>query len=131
MASEKKTWNKWTQDEERKLMKGLEKGNLFEDLQKELPGRSIIALRLRALKIAREEIGSSNNTEEVLDKYGLDVDDYKKYLADTEIQKENAKLKKEENKKPFKKYIDELKAEIDELRGRIVKLESKKKSSKK
>ena len=106
----------WTKEQENELKNSLIKGNTFKDLIKEFPNRTENALKWRAMKIVREEIKSSGkNTEAVLDKYGIDVNEYKEYLE---------KMAEAEKKK--KNTVETLAKKVEELEGRVKKLENKK-----
>lgn len=134
MAAEKKNRTPWTREDEIKLMKLLEKGETFKDIIEELKEpRTENALRIRALLLAKKEINQSGeSTEEVLDKYGLDINEYKKSLIDAEKQAQKVQARKESSTKSVKKLLEELTREVDQLRVRILVLENKgKKSSKK
>lgn len=118
MATDKKVgyWqgNKlWTPDEEEALMKGLKKGKSCVDMTKELEGRTEKALKMRAIKLIRDEVKSSGaKTEKVLDKYGISLEDYKAELE--RIDKAEAKKKEKSVEK---------KETIASLTARVVKLE--------
>lgn len=120
-------WNAWSEIEIETVKNGLIDSKTFADLTKSLTNRTENAIRWRAMTIVNEEIKSSGkSTEKVLDKYHIEIDDYKKWL----VSAEESRLKKEESKEN-KVTVSSLSKRIDELEERIQKLESKKKSSKK
>lgn len=130
---EKKTRVKWTEDEEDILRTALKKGRSHKDIIKDLPGRTETAIKIRAMYVAREEIKNTGaKTEDVLDKYGVDVDEYKKYLNDMEKQAERNKARKETSAKGLATVVEELTARVVVLENEIRILKTKtKKSSKK
>lgn len=112
-------WNKenrWSEEEETILKDGLKEGKTFSDIVEDLPKRTEKAVKMRAMKIAREEIKSGEKSETVLDKYGLDKKDYKAYL-DEMSNKESAE--KKESVGSLAKKIAKLEEEVAILKSKI------------
>ena len=91
------SFKKWTEEDEKKLLEGVQQGKTFEDLGKELE-RSTGACVIRVKQIAVKLLESGEPLEEVARKTKLSEKEVKE-------QQEIKKRKKEKKKKPAKQDL--------------------------
>ena len=121
--ADKKKQRYWTPEEDGIMRNGLLRGKTFDELMQDIPDRTVNAIRIHAMQMVREEVKTTGKeTEEILDKYNIELSAYKYWLENEGKSKPKPKTKE---------TVASLTMRVEKLEERIKALESKKKHSKK